>query len=186
MRRGINPFSAEDLARQEGSVANENDAQPEGLSRGQGPTRESDSVKRILAYLAHHNTLTLATERDGIPFACSLFYANDNFDLYFVSETKTRHAENLISNPRVAAAIHENYSDWRVIQGVQLEGACAVVSDPIESARALALYAAKFPFVTQLGAAMAMVSPFKVTPRWVRFVDNTRGFGFKEELICNV
>jgi uncharacterized protein YhbP (UPF0306 family) len=156
-----------------------------GLLRGQRQARGSASVKRILAYLAHHNTLTLATERDGIPFACSLFYANDNFDLYFVSETRTRHAENLQSNPRVAAAIHEDYSDWRVIQGVQLEGVCAVVSDPIESARVLALYAVKFPFVAQLGA-MAKVSPYKVTPRWVRFVDNTRGFGFKEELTCNV
>jgi hypothetical protein len=166
-------------------VANANDSQPAELSRGKGPARESDSVKRILAYLAHHNTLTLATERGGIPFACSLFYVNDNFELYFVSETKTRHAENLQNNPRVAAAIHEDYRDWRVIQGVQVEGACAVVSDPIESARVLALYAVKFPFVAQLGA-LAKVSPYTVTPRWVRFVDNTRGFGFKEELICNV
>jgi len=163
-------------------VATGNDSQDVGLLCGQGQTRGSDSVKRILVYLAHHNTLTLATERDRIPFACSLFYANDNFDLYFCSETKTRHAENLKSNPRVAAAIHEDCRDWRAIQGVQLEGACAGVSDPIASARALALYAIKFPFVAQLGAVMAKVSFYKITPRWVRFVDNTRGFGFKEEI----
>ncbi len=103
--------------------------------------------------------------------------------LYFVSETKTRHSQNLASSARVAVTIHEDYRDWRVIQGLQIEGECAQVSNPIESAKALALYAKKFPFVAQLGAAMAKVSFYKITPRWIRFVDNTRGFGFKEEIV---
>ncbi|MBI3913053.1 MAG: pyridoxamine 5'-phosphate oxidase family protein [Chloroflexi bacterium] len=144
-------------------------------------TTESQSRARIIAYLENHNTLTLATEREGKPFACSLFYVNDGWTIYFVSDTKTRHAQNIAANPRVAATVHEDYRDWRVIQGAQLEGECAQ-ANVIESAKALVLYAQKFPFVKDLGAAMAKVHFYKITPHWVRFVDNTRGFGFKEEI----
>lgn len=143
---------------------------------------EKDARQRILAYLSSHNTLTLATGHDGKPFACSLFYVNDDFDLYFVSDPKTQHAENIALQPNVSAAIHEDYRDWRAIQGIQLEGECKQLSNTIESSKALLLYASKFPFVAQLASAMAKVKFFKITPRWVRFVDNTRGFGFKEEI----
>ncbi len=137
---------------------------------------------RMIAYLAAHNTLTLATEKDGKPSACSLFYVNENLNLYFVSDPKTQHAENIEYQSNVSATIHEDYRDWRVIQGIQLEGECGLIKNPIESAKALALYANKFPFVAQLAAAMAKVKFYKIKPHWVRFVDNTRGFGFKEEI----
>ncbi len=144
---------------------------------------------RILAYLAAHNTLTLATERDGRAWAAALFYANDGLTLYFLSEPKTRHAQNLAANPRVAATIHEDARDWRAIQGIQVEGTCEEITNPIESARALAVYAAKFRFVRdllhapkELGAAMAKARFYKITPAWVRLIDNTRGLGFKEEI----
>ena len=140
-----------------------------------------DTRARIIAYLGSHNTLTLATENNSIPFACSLFYVNDELDLYFVSETKTRHALNLAENFSVGVTISEDHRDWRAIQGIQLDGTCEMLS-PIQTARPLALYAKKFPFVATLGAAMAKVKFYKITPRWVRFIDNTRGFGFKEEI----
>ncbi len=138
--------------------------------------------ERMIAYLAAHNTLTLATEKDGKPSACSLFYVNDDLNLYFVSDPKTQHAENIEYQSNVSATIHEDYRDWRVIQGIQLEGECGLIKNPIESAKVLALYANKFPFVAQLAAAMAKVKFYKIKPHWVRFVDNTRGFGFKEEI----
>jgi uncharacterized protein YhbP (UPF0306 family) len=142
---------------------------------------DNGTRERILAYLHAHNTMTLATENNSIPFACSLFYVSDELDLYFVSETKTRHAQNIAINPRVSAAISEDHRDWRTITGIQLDGTCEVLG-AIQSARPLTLYAKKYPFVAQLGAAMAKVKFYKITPRWIRFVDNTRGFGFKEEI----
>ncbi len=148
-----------------------------------------EAREHILAYLASHNTLTLATERDGKPWANALFYVNDGFTLYFVSDPKTRHADHLKNNPRVAATIQDDHRDWRTIQGVQLEGRCEEITHPIESARALTVYAAKFPFIgdlirapKELGAAMAKARFHKVTPTWIRLIDNTRGFGFKEEI----
>lgn len=150
----------------------------------------SDATRdRILAYLAAHNTLTLATEHDGKPWANALFYANEAFTLYFVSDPKTRHAGHLKNNPHVAATIQDDQRDWRAIQGVQLEGACQEITNPVEAARALTVYASKYPFVgdllrapKEIGSAMAKARFHKLTPTWIRLIDNTRGFGFKEEI----
>jgi uncharacterized protein YhbP (UPF0306 family) len=145
--------------------------------------------ERILAFLAAHNTATLATERDGQPWANAIFYANDQFVLYFVSDPKTRHADHLQRNARVAATIQDDQREWRAIQGIQLEGTCEEIINPIESARALAIYAAKYPFIgdlirapKEIGSAMAKARWHKITPTWIRLIDNTRGFGFKEEI----
>lgn len=138
--------------------------------------------ENLRAYIAAHNTLTLATEHNGKPFAASLFYANDGFTLYFVSDPKTRHAENLKSNSRIAATINEDYNDWRAIQGVQIEGVCKEIANEKESTQAMGVYTRKFRFVSELGAAMAKIKFYKIEPTWIRFIDNTRGFGFKEEI----
>jgi len=150
---------------------------------------ERDAREHILAYIASHHVLTLATEHNHVPWAASLFYANDGLTLYFVSDPETRHAQNIAANPHVAATIHEDYDDWRSIQGVQLEGACREITDPIESARARVVYASKFPFIAdllraprELGAAFARARWYKIEPTWARFTDNTRGFGWKEVL----
>ncbi len=150
---------------------------------------DSNAREHILAYIASHNVLTLATERIQVPWAAALFYANDGLTLYFVSDLETRHAQNLAANPRVAVTIHEDNRDWRSIQGVQLEGVCKEITDPVEAARALVVYAAKFPFIgdllrapRELGAAFAKAQWYKIEPTWARITDNTRGFGWKEAL----
>ncbi len=136
----------------------------------------------ILNYLRSHNTLTLASESNDAPFACSLFFANEGFMLYFVSDPKTRHAENIKRNPRVAVTVHGEHGDWRGIQGVQLEGTCAEITDADESAHALRMYSTKFAFVSELGSAMSQAKFYKIAPTWIRLIDNTRGFGFKEDI----
>ena len=150
---------------------------------------DNETRERILAYLSAHNTLTLATERDGAPWANALFYANDGWTLYFVSDPRTRHVDHLKHDARVAATIQDDQRDWRTIQGVQLEGKCEEITNPVESARALTVYAAKFPFVKdmltapkEIGAAMSKARFHKITPTWIRLIDNTRGLGHKEEI----
>jgi hypothetical protein len=146
-------------------------------------------LTHLLAYITAHNTLTLATEQDGRPWAASLFYANEGFTLYFVSDPGTRHAKNLQGNPRVAATIADDQRDWRAIAGLQLEGTCEAIGNPVDAARARAVYGAKFPFIGdrlrapgELGSALASARFHKITPCWVRLTDNTRGFSHKEEI----
>ncbi|MBI5029800.1 MAG: pyridoxamine 5'-phosphate oxidase family protein [Chloroflexi bacterium] len=148
-----------------------------------------ETRKRILAYLAAHNTLTLATSHENQPWANAIFYANDGFTVYFVSDPKTRHADHLKQNANIAGTIQDEQKDWRLIQGIQLEGHCEEITDPIESAKALAVYAAKFPFIDNLihapkeiASAMAKARWHKINLTWIRLIDNTRGMGFKEEI----
>jgi len=145
--------------------------------------------QRILAFLREHNTMTLATECEGEPYAADLFYANDGFTLYFVSEPSTQHARNIASNPRVAVTIHAHHADWRTIQGLQLRGRCELIAGAMDSARAMAIFAARYPLLGDLtrapqviAEALAKVRVYRVIPDWARWIDNTRGFGYKEEI----
>jgi len=147
----------------------------------------------LQTYLAQHNTMTLATSGENGPAAAALFYASDEqLRLYFLSEAKAAHAANLAREPRVAVTIHEDYRDWRTIQGVQVRGVARRLSAPIETARALALYLGKYPFLESFiadpgraGELLALKigkSHFHVVePRWIRWIDNRAGFGFRQE-----
>jgi uncharacterized protein YhbP (UPF0306 family) len=150
---------------------------------------ESTLRDRVLAYLRHHNTLTLATWGPDGPWAAALFYVNDGFDLFWLSDPAARHSRNIAQSPRVAVAIHEDYSDWRAIQGLQMEGTATEVGPPGEAAHAMELYAAKYPFVgdwrrppAEFARALALARVYRFTPERVLFIDNARGLGQRVEV----
>lgn len=164
---------------------------PAGSS--QQPTRPGQSRgATVLDYLARHNTLTLATSDAGGPWATAVFYVNDGFALYFLSDPLSRHGQSVTQDPRVAAAIHEDYQDWRTIQGVQLEGEVHRVTDEVEEVRARSLYFRKFPFAVGLSdPAQALPETvervrrtrfYRIDPVRLLFIDNSRGFGTREEV----
>ncbi|RME78086.1 MAG: pyridoxamine 5'-phosphate oxidase [Chloroflexi bacterium] len=146
----------------------------------------ADLRARIRQFLAEHTTLTLATVgEDGRPQAAALFYAETPaLHLIFISEAKTRHSRNIASNPRIAATIQSDGQSWSEIQGLQLEGLCEPLSGK-DAARARQVYLDKFPFIGQnkvLEMALSLVTFYRITPTWIRLIDNRRGFGHKEEL----
>ena len=111
----------------------------------------SDELKQqILNYLQTHNTMTLATCAGDTPWAATVFYASEELQLYFFSVPDSRHCQNLAANPRVAVTIQEDYKDWREIKGIQLEGTVALVDSLTEKAKAMAVYARKYPGVIKL------------------------------------
>ncbi len=164
--------------------------------------------QEILKYLEEHNTLTLATFQDGMPWAAALFYANDGFTLYFLSATNTRHVESLTRNPQVAATVNEDYHDWTKIKGIQLEGRAEPVTSEEELGRAVEVYVTKYPFVRHY--IRFMMSPFpkvvalldklakklpwapeftatparfyRIVPTRLWFTDNEKGLGHRDEL----
>lgn len=148
----------------------------------------------IRRMLEAHNTLTLATSHDGVPWSATVFYASDaDFNLYFVSDRRTRHAQEMAVNRRVALAINADVDSWNDVRGLQIEGEAAEVAG-VERARALALYLAKFASVKALFESpknadeqtivqrLRNTEFWRVTPRFIRLIDNGRGFGFKTEL----
>jgi uncharacterized protein YhbP (UPF0306 family) len=143
---------------------------------------------RVLDYLRAHHVMTLATHGAGGPWAAAVFYVNDGFTLYFLSGPKSRHALNLAGHPRVAATVQTDYADWPEIKGVQLEGVAGEITGA-EEKRARALYGGKFPVVGKLAkapaaivAALAKVRWYRVVPERLHFVDNSVGFGHRDEV----
>jgi uncharacterized protein YhbP (UPF0306 family) len=136
--------------------------------------------ERALAYLAAHNVMTLATCGADGPWSAAVFYASEEFTLYFVSSPGSRHARELAREPRVAAAIHEDYRDWRAIQGIQLAGRVERLAGESREA-ALACYRGKFAFLESVTgpvlAALGKAAVYRLTPSELHWIDNAAGFG---------
>ena len=139
----------------------------------------------VLAYLRTHRVATVATNGSDGPWAAAVFYASDGFDLYFLSSPSSRHCRNLAGSARVAATVQEDYADWREIRGVQLEGTVAELSGADERA-ARAIYSKKFRFVRgavgAIAEALKKVRWYRLTPEKLYFIDNSRGFGHRDEI----
>jgi len=143
---------------------------------------------RVLAYLRTHHVMTLATHGGDGPWAAAVYYANDGFDLYFLSSPASRHCRDLAAHSRAAAAIQEDYADWKEIKGVQLEGNVVQLRDAGER-QARALYAEKFPVVRAAGdagsalvEALKKVRWYRLSPQRLCFIDNAAGFGNRDEI----
>ncbi len=147
------------------------------------------SCEEVLAYLSKHDTMVLATCSEGVSWATPVFFVNMEFNLYFFSDSKTRHCRNISLNPRVAAAISQNVFDsWQDIKGVQLEGTAAEVTDGPEKGRVTAAYLRKFPLVHSVirdaafGILFKRTLMYRLKTETIYFVDNSRGFAWKEGL----
>jgi uncharacterized protein len=151
-----------------------------------------DELKQqVLSYLETHNTMTLATCSGDVPWAATVFYASNDLRLYFFSVPDSRHCQNLAVNPRVAVTIQEDYRDWRKIKGIQLEGAVTAVDGLVEKAKAMAVYARKYPEIIKLFTnpasglfyqAFLKVKFYCIIPERLFFIDNEQGFGKRQEL----
>jgi uncharacterized protein YhbP (UPF0306 family) len=137
-----------------------------------------DVRQRMLAYMQAHITMTIATASKNVPHAATVFYANDGFDLYYVSDSDTVHGRDALANPCVFVTISQDYEDWQRIQGIQLRGRAQLLDTGYE--RAAEVYAAKFPFVASFPPEA--LTYWKISTEWVRMVDNTVAFAHKDEI----
>lgn len=158
----------------------------------------TDTLRRqVLTYLDNHNVMTLATTGPDGPWAAALFYVNNGFGLYWLSDPNTRHSRNIAHNPQVAIAIHEDYRDWQIIQGIQMEGIAEMVGRPALAGHPMQLYVAKYPFISiaeihnpkpeirnraALAKALATSRVYRFKPTRVYFIDNTKGLGHRDEV----
>jgi uncharacterized protein len=153
----------------------------------------ADELKQqIVDYLKSHNTMTLATCAGDAPWAATVFFASDDLRLYFFSAPESRHCQNLAANGRVAVTVQEDYQDWRKIKGIQLEGRVEPVDGMAAKAKAMTVYAFKYPEVIKLFTdptsgvfhkAFLKVKFYCVVPDKLFFIDNAQGFGRRQELL---
>lgn len=142
----------------------------------------------VVAYLECHHVMTLCTSGGAGPWAAAVFYVNDGYTLFFLSSPATRHCRNLAQDARCAATIHDDTGDWASVKGIQLEGRASKIGGD-EARRARLRYGAKFPIVGGLAGAPAAIVEALSKVHWYRldadrmyFVDNSRGFGHREEI----
>ncbi len=152
-----------------------------------------EETAAVSAFLDSRSTLTLATQGPEGPWAATVFYAHDaQLNLYFVSSRTTRHVRDLLSSPNVAATVSADVDNWESIRGLQIAAQCRQVAAERRDDVA-GLYLSKFPDVRRLLEEPASASENKIAkgfaageffclqPRFVRFVDNSLGFGHKLE-----
>jgi uncharacterized protein len=149
----------------------------------------SDLQQRVAAFLEEWHVMSLATADADGAHAANLFYACDGLALVWVSAPDARHSCAIETNPRVAATVAPDYSDFPLIRGVQIEGAARRVTDEDERRSHLALLAARYPFLGQqeglppkVREAYAAAAVYRLEPSLIVLIDNTRGFGDREVL----
>ncbi len=151
------------------------------------------AARAVGGFLDSHTTMTLATSGDDGPSAAALFFAHDpDLNLYFISDKNTRHAAHIEQDSEVGVAINGQHEDWFDIRGLQIKGVASIVRPGLRD-KALKTYLEKFPTLDRLFTSPSSeqerriarafgTSPFfQVRPKWIRFIDNSKAFGHREE-----
>jgi uncharacterized protein YhbP (UPF0306 family) len=145
--------------------------------------------QQIRAFLEAHHVMSLATFGSSGPHATSLFYACDGLALVWVSDPNTQHSREMEVDPRVAATVAPDCSDFTAIQGVQISGTARRIMVVDERMRHLTQLEARYAFLGQLALAplklrqaYALAGVYRLEPVRVVLIDNTKAFGHKETL----
>jgi uncharacterized protein YhbP (UPF0306 family) len=147
--------------------------------------KDADLRQAILEELRQHTVLTLATCGKAGPHAVSLMYANEGFDIYWLSDPKAQHSQHLESNPSAAVTIAAQYDDFRQIRGLQMDGSGCRATDGAKAG--FGLLAGRYPFLKQftigkLARHLGAAAVYMFRPAQMTLIDNSRGFGFKQVL----
>ena len=128
--------------------------------------------KRIVDFIKRHHVLTLATvSSKGEPYCAACFYAYDKEHnrLIFTSDDATCHAQQMAENSAVAIGITLETRVVGKVQGAQICGNAERGNDEDKK-----IYIKRFPY-----AALAPLNLWAVEPTFIKYTDNTLGFGKK-------
>lgn len=150
-----------------------------------GMDLEQRETQKAIESLVHgQSTLVLSTvNADGTPHATPLFYlAGGELELYWFSSTSSQHSENLIRSQSVAVAIHASTERWKEICGVQMRGAAENVTDRKIRRDVTRRYCERFHLGRIFRLALSRSSLYVLRPSWIRYIDNSRHFGYRVEI----
>lgn len=132
--------------------------------------------ERIIKFIKDHHVMTSATlGADGEPYCANLFYgyiAEANC-FVFTTEEKTRHYGEMLSSGFMAASIVLETRTAGRVRGLQMQGRVALAEGET-LARARKSYVRRFPY-----AAAAELVLWTFRPTFMKYTDNTLGFGKK-------
>ena len=138
-------------------------------------------MKPAQKFIERHNTMTLATVGNGGASAAAVFYApiKKCKSLIFVSSEKSEHIVNSNDNNSCAATIQQDGLKWTAIKGLQIKGKIAIANEKYWNE-----YFEKYDYIktdSTLSQALEKVKLYELKIEWVRIIDNSKGFGNREE-----
>ncbi len=138
-------------------------------------------------WLDAQRVLSLATSGPAGPWSASVYFARDGRRLLFLSSSRSRHARDLAADPRCAATVSGDAGGWEGIRGIQLEGQARKLSGA-EAEVARGVYRARFAELIDgaepaIRAALERVDWFELVPGRMLFIDNSRGLGYRQEML---
>lgn len=131
--------------------------------------------KRIVSFLQSTTVLTLATSEGNVPYCAACFYAySEKYNsLIFKSSADTLHIIQGLNNRYVAGAVLPDRLVTGKVKGIQFAGTfCRAEGDRQDDLQKE--YYKKYPFALAMGGDI-----WAVELTWIKFTDNTLGFGKK-------
>ena len=147
-----------------------------------------ENTKRIILNFMNSNTiLSLSTSISDSPYICNLFYVcDDDLNIYFLSSNKTRHAQELKDNPKVAVSIYDPKSaPGKSVIGLQAVGKVSEAKG-MELVKMFASYLKLFPAtkidINMLKQVSFDSRLFKFKPDIIYFMDKSH-FEKRQEVV---
>ncbi|PIE03417.1 MAG: hypothetical protein CSA81_02285 [Acidobacteria bacterium] len=127
-------------------------------------------------FLQSQFVFSMAVVNHNKPYSAPCFYVfrPEAGELTFVSSPDTLHMQAAMTSDWVAGSVYRSTETVEEIQGVQFRGKLKVLSDR-EEQTARHRFTRRFPYPVPEGTKSWCLELL-----WVKFTDNTRGFGFKE------
>jgi uncharacterized protein YhbP (UPF0306 family) len=148
--------------------------------------RNRRKLQRVAAFLDTETTLALATVTvGGSARVTPLFYLPQGLRLYWFSSSSSGHSRNLGEHPPCAVTVYSRTDDWKQIRGVQMRGMASMVHDPPLCQAITAAYTARFRLGKLFAANLSKSGLYCFDPEWLRYIDNSRRFGYKFELFLH-
>ena len=142
-------------------------------------------MELVAKLLQSQSTMALSTVAEGgLARVAPVFYLpGEDLRLYWFSSSSSEHTRSLARDPAAAVAVYRPTEDWRKICGVQMRGRVTAVTDRSRRETITRSYVERFRLGTLFGAAISRSHLYEFRPAWLRYLDNSRRFGYKFELV---
>ena len=139
-----------------------------------------DPLAEAARLLDSQRTMVLAVALEaGPPHAAPLYFVRgEGFRLYWLSSRESLHSREIERAGAAAAAVFRPSRRWADLRGVQMRG---IASRARKSRDLIEKYKAKFGLGDELDSVISRSSLYCFEPRWMRLIDNRRGFGWNME-----
>ena len=94
-------------------------------------TKVGDYNEKAKEIIRWNKYMILATcDKGASPWASPVFYAYDKgYNFYFLSAIDSRHAENIVQNPKISVSIFDSNQRVGLSDGIQMEGDVEILEE---------------------------------------------------------